>query len=242
MPDRSSGSGTASADDAVADALSEWYEHHYSAVTATANGSFFERRLHRALERPFGQDRHFDRVLELGGNRGEHLRYVRHSFGRYYLTDLRLPALPGSAGDGRACNGRIQLARCDAEALPFADGAFDRVVTTCLLHHLPQPFRALSEMRRVTAVGGALSLLLPTDPGFAYRAGKSLTSGRAARRRGIARQFRLVNAIEHRNHIGSLLTLARFAFREDTIEIDWHPWRFPSWNLNAFVVITVARA
>jgi SAM-dependent methyltransferase len=44
----------------------------------------------------------------------------------------------------------------DAEALPFADNAFDAVVIAFGVHHFPFPLRALAEARRVLRTGGRL--------------------------------------------------------------------------------------
>jgi SAM-dependent methyltransferase len=45
--------------------------------------------------------------------------------------------------------------------LPFADGAFDTVVSTEVLEHVPEPLRALHEMARVLKAGGHLVLSVP---------------------------------------------------------------------------------
>ncbi len=52
----------------------------------------------------------------------------------------------------------IPLEEGSATALPFADAAFDRVLTSLALHHLatPQKRTALREVRRVLAAGGEL--------------------------------------------------------------------------------------
>lgn len=42
----------------------------------------------------------------------------------------------------------------DAEALPFEDGQFDAIYSQVVLYRLPDPGRALREIRRVLAVGG----------------------------------------------------------------------------------------
>ena len=46
----------------------------------------------------------------------------------------------------------------DAQALPLADAAFDVVLCTEVLEHLPEPQRAIDEMRRVLRPGGLLLL------------------------------------------------------------------------------------
>jgi SAM-dependent methyltransferase len=48
----------------------------------------------------------------------------------------------------------------DAEALPFPDGAFDRVYSWGVLHHTPDTARAVSEALRVLRPGGRLCAML----------------------------------------------------------------------------------
>jgi SAM-dependent methyltransferase len=178
-------------------------------------------------------------VLVVGANRGEHLPYVRHSYDRYLLTDLR----PPEVSDAVRANPRIELGICDVTRMPYESGRFDRVISTCVLHHVDSPLVAAAEMRRVAVPGtGRVTVFVPTDPGLAYRVGKALTSGRAARKQGIVERHRLVNAIDHRNHIRAILTQLRHAFREDEVCVDWFPWRMPSVELNAFVVFHAAVA
>jgi len=54
----------------------------------------------------------------------------------------------------------INFACCDAYNLPFADGKFDRVIASNLLHLLKEPNVALMEMKRVLKDGG--KIILPT--------------------------------------------------------------------------------
>jgi phosphatidylethanolamine/phosphatidyl-N-methylethanolamine N-methyltransferase len=212
--------------------LDEWYEHHYSQVAATADGSFFERFMHRSMERRQDAGEHYSQVLEVGGNRGEHLPYVRHSYDRYLLTDLR----PPTVSDAVLADPKIELGECDVTRMPYPDASFDRVVSTCVLHHVESPFIAAAELRRVLKPGGLVTILVPTDPGLAYRVGKGLTSGRAAKRRGIQELHDVVGALDHRNHFRSVRTQLKYVFRQDEISIDWYPWRMPSVELNAFIV------
>lgn len=52
--------------------------------------------------------------------------------------------------------GRVVLERVDAKRLPFPDGAFEATISNSIIHHIPEPRTALSEMWRVTAKGGLL--------------------------------------------------------------------------------------
>ncbi len=61
---------------------------------------------------------------------------------------------------------RVRLERCDAKALPFADGTFGAVVSNSIVHHIPEPEAVLAEMVRVAAPGGRLfvrDLMRPYD-------------------------------------------------------------------------------
>jgi phosphatidylethanolamine/phosphatidyl-N-methylethanolamine N-methyltransferase len=217
--------------------IEDWFREHYSAVSATANGSIFHRYMHQQLERRFPATASYARVLELGANRGEHVPFVTHQFEEYIVSDLRLPELP----EDLRKNPRISLAVHDAHDVEEPTASIDRLVATCLLHHVDDPLRVMSEMRRVVRPGGVISVLIPGDPGIAYRLGKYLTTGRNARRLGIDRRRRLVDAIDHRNHFASIRTQAEHVFRDDHVVVDWAPFRLPSWNLNAFAVLTVRR-
>lgn len=48
----------------------------------------------------------------------------------------------------------VEFQAGDAEALPFADASFDRVVCNFGLYHLPEPDRAIAEAARVLKPGG----------------------------------------------------------------------------------------
>jgi len=52
----------------------------------------------------------------------------------------------------------IEVLVAGANALPFADGTFDRVVSTGSLHHWKDPLQALSEVHRVVKAGGCALL------------------------------------------------------------------------------------
>jgi SAM-dependent methyltransferase len=53
----------------------------------------------------------------------------------------------------------------DAEALPYADGAFDAVVSNFGIHHAPNPVNALADARRVLRPGGKLAFTVWADQG-----------------------------------------------------------------------------
>jgi ubiquinone/menaquinone biosynthesis C-methylase UbiE len=61
---------------------------------------------------------------------------------------------------------RIEIQLVDAKTLPFADGAFQAVISNSIVHHIPEPATVLAEMVRVAAPGATLfvrDLLRPDD-------------------------------------------------------------------------------
>ena len=70
----------------------------------------------------------------------------------------------------------IRFERAYAQELPFADGEFDRVLSSMMLHHLDPEVKAAAaaEMYRVLRPGGAVHILdiggpMTADDGFAAR-------------------------------------------------------------------------
>jgi phosphatidylethanolamine/phosphatidyl-N-methylethanolamine N-methyltransferase len=217
--------------------LRDWYATHYSTVAASANGSRIQRYLHRRMEAPFTRDRTITSVLEVGGNKGEHVPFVCHPFERYVVSDLNEPVLlPQLVGDAR-----IRTCQCDAAALPFKDASFDRVVSTCVLHHVEDPLEVVAEMRRVVRAGGWITLMIPTDPSLAYRSGVAVTSARAARRTHVLEEMRLVKAVDHRNHYRSIAAQVRYICRGDELRIEYFPTRIPTVEMNMFTVWQIRR-
>jgi len=68
-------------------------------------------------------------------------------------------------GVARNAYPEIAVTEGDAEDLPYADGAFDAVVSSFGIHHVPRPDAALAECRRVLAPGGRmLATFFVLDP------------------------------------------------------------------------------
>ena len=62
---------------------------------------------------------------------------------------------------------RVALHLADVKRLPFADAAFDVVLSNTILHHIPEPIAMLREAGRVLRPGGVLlirDLYRPADP------------------------------------------------------------------------------
>jgi SAM-dependent methyltransferase len=87
------------------------------------------------------------RVLDAGAGRGVY-RELLAGFAECYVG---MDVAPTQATDVLG----------DAQRLPFADGAFDTVFCSQVLEHVPEPWLALAEFRRVLKPGGHLILTVP---------------------------------------------------------------------------------
>lgn len=84
-----------------------------------------------------------------------HLNYVAQDLGEYE-----------GGGDGKGLQtgtwdtSGVDI-RCDITAIPERDGAFDAILCSEVLEHIPDPLKALAEFRRLLRPGGTLILTAP---------------------------------------------------------------------------------
>lgn len=101
-------------------------------------------------------------ILEVGVGTGLNLRFygpAARVIGIDPEAALLAAALPRAQPRG------YHLGLADAQALPFANAAFDCVVSTLVFCTIPEPVPALSEIRRVLRPGGKLIQLEHTRTG-----------------------------------------------------------------------------
>lgn len=112
-----------------------------------------------------------DRVLDAGAGFGRHAFEVARRGGRIVALDYAddevrtTRATFGAmieAGDIPASH-LIGCLRGDATCLPFADGTFDRVITSEVLEHIQNDVAAIAELVRVLRVGGTLAATVPAQ-------------------------------------------------------------------------------
>ena len=213
------------------------YKDLYNLICVSARKGPIMNLMHGLLEKKHRKS-HFAHVLEVGAHRGEHLSYVKHSYDTYTLSDIQvmLPEEIHQLPKG------VKFVSANVESLPFDDSMFDRVISTCVLHHLSNLDDAIDELVRVCKPGGVISILLPTDPGLTYRGVKFLGSGIRAKKLGLLNQVKLFHAREHRNHYHSIAVILRAKLELHPFKVKFWPFRVPSWNLNALTIWEIRKA
>lgn len=200
---------------------------------ASSSQSQLMRASHRLMEKNFGESDHFAKVLEIGAGTGEHLGFVSHSFDQYVLSDLDAKTLEVAKKKlNDKFDSKLLYETQSGERLSYADNSFDRLIASHVLEHIYQPHLAIKEWTRVVKHGGVLSILIPTDPGVAWRLGRHLGPRKNAIAQGIAYDY--IMAREHVNSCNNLIALLRHYFPERTEA--WWPFPIPSIDLNLFFV------
>jgi len=110
-----------------------------------------------------------DTVLDLGCGFGRHAYGAAMRGARVVAVDFAEPELKevrntfGAMVEEEVV-GEASLAgtvQADGTRLPFADGAFDRVIASEVLEHIPHDEDALAELARVLRPGGTIAVTVP---------------------------------------------------------------------------------
>ncbi|MBI5189979.1 MAG: class I SAM-dependent methyltransferase [Nitrospirae bacterium] len=125
-------------------AYDEWYRTPFGSVC---------HRLERDALFSLADFRDGDRVLDAGCGTGVYMREL-NGMG---LNPVGVDADEGMLSYAASSCGRwALLAGAAAEALPFKDASFDRVVSVCTLEFVAAPETAVREMARMLKQGGIL--------------------------------------------------------------------------------------
>jgi SAM-dependent methyltransferase len=77
------------------------------------------------------------------------------------LARAYVPPEDSPGAGGHATRGRADFILADAEHLPFKDGAFDRVLCTEVLEHIPDDKAGIRELFRVAKPGSQVAVSVP---------------------------------------------------------------------------------
>jgi SAM-dependent methyltransferase len=111
-----------------------------------------------------------DKVLDLGCGFGRHAyqaarldaQVVAFDFGADEVRNVRDTfGAMADAGELDPVESRVGAVQGDALALPFPDDAFDRVIASEILEHIPDDEQAMRELARVLRPGGTMAITVP---------------------------------------------------------------------------------
>lgn len=215
----------------------EWDAHreNFSVIYDQANysgslQSWVMSKSHEMIERNIQEDVYFEKVLEIGAGTGEHFKYIKHSLSEYNFSDADPKILDYAKKKIIAKNCYVNFDVQVGDSLTYPDGAFDRVIATHVLEHIYYPHLALREWTRVIKDGGLLSIVIPTDPGLAWRVGKMLGPRRNSVAKGVPYDYLM--AREHVNSCVNLIAILRHYFPD--ADEKWWPTPIPSVDVNLF--------
>ncbi len=225
--------------------IEDYYQKYYSRAHYRGVLGVFTNAYHKSLEKGAIKA---DKILEVGAGEGEHLNFVKHEYLEYFMTDIEIRGkkLPKIRVQEAKHLGTIHQEEVDAENLPYLNGEFHRLISTCLLHHLSNPNKALEEWRRVVSNGGQISIYLPHDPGLVYRWIRHWFSHYKIKQinKSTMKEVKCLWSLEHRNHYLSLYYMISKVFENDTVVKRNYPIPWLSWNLDLYSVfqITISKS
>ena len=110
-----------------------------------------------------------DRVLDIGCGFGRHSYEVLRRGGHAVASDLSGGELKDVLGTFAAMSELEELPKtaigscvnANVLKLPFTDGAFEHVIASEILEHIPDDTDAMAELARVTKPGGTITVTVP---------------------------------------------------------------------------------
>jgi len=134
-----------------------------SSTFLAADGDGYELQMGRWSRRlapkfvEFAGIRNADAVLDVGCGTGSLTSTLALIPGIRSVHGIDFSAAYVEHARRRYDDARMQFQTGDACALPFEDGQFDHSLSMLVLQFIPQPDKAISEMRRVTRPGGTVA-------------------------------------------------------------------------------------
>ena len=215
--------------------------HHTNKIVSQALYSGIAKILYNKTHKhlaKFGNknSKNADKILEIGSGRGEHIKFVVDNFSEFFMTDLTDWGL-NEISLITESDHRIKFMKQNVENLDFSNHFFDRVVASCVISHVDEPYQAMLELKRVVKNGGTVSFLISADPGILLRSIRALMT--KPKMKKLAHPYSLVNAISHRNSANGLIVMAKWVFRQDNVNISYYPFHIPSWNFSTHIIVNI---
>jgi SAM-dependent methyltransferase len=163
--------------------LRNWYEpKNFNAIYYSGFNNFLSSRWHKLLEK--GRNGTYKTILEVAATSGQHYKFVKHSFETYFITDLNLNSEILLL---ESIDNRIVVLEQDATTLNLIQSdSIDRMISTCLLHHLESPELVIQQFSRVCRKNNnsIFDIFVPNDGTLLWNLGRLIFIFPVARIRG----------------------------------------------------------
>ncbi len=93
-------------------------------------------------------------LLDVGGGTG----WLAEELGRGLERIVVLEPRARARAKGKKRRPSVEFVEGKAEAIPFPDGSFERIIAVGSLHHFADAAKGLAEIRRVMTAGGRLAI------------------------------------------------------------------------------------
>lgn len=129
--------------------MGKWFPRLYDTFMGPLERNRFQKIRKPLIQKAQGQ------VLEIGSGTGINFPYYQQA---KKVSAIEPDPLMSKQSIQRAMNSRvpIDVIQARAEELPFSDDVFDTVVNTLVFCTIPNPTRALQEIRRVCKPNGTV--------------------------------------------------------------------------------------
>lgn len=134
--------------------IADEYEHRYADPYAILFQEYWNQTILNLIPTACGI------ALELGCGTGIFLEKLSYQFNKIYGIDVSWEMLKKIRIDNEAYKGSTTG---DGMKMPFADESFDTVVCRGVLHHLPDLYNALTEVKRVLKKDGIFIFSEPSN-------------------------------------------------------------------------------
>lgn len=214
-----------------------WANGYNEAVYGKGLMPFCIRKSHCLLESAFSSMDSFDTVLEIGAGLGQHISFVKHQYQTYKMVDANEEVVE-LLKKRSLTKAEAYLCSKESVQLPFKDCSIDRLIAAHVLEHLHHPEQVLREWDRVLKPNGVMSILLPCDPGVAWRMGRFISARSRAHQNGL-QEYDLFMALEHVNAINNLRAILKYYFPQ--LKEKWWPFYIPSMDINLFYAVHIRK-
>lgn len=219
----------------VSDYYNNFYNKvHYNSQCCTYRANSY---VHSSLESVHYNNSNKN-ILELGCGNFEHLQYVEKYFKSYTGVDIRCPVIRNldfnviqDIKRVRNISG-LNYLECNLDVLDELDITlkprmhdFQRIVMTCVLHHLPNCWNFLNFLNENALSSAEIDIFVPIDPGVFHSFYQKLISIPLSRKMGLRKGlFELVHALEHQNSSCSIHHQITHVFRERKVSFRSYPF------------------